>query len=727
MIATQGVSPSPAHQKPIFRPPGSLQSYPAPTPPPRRGSSIFDVFEIAPTDYFPPNHSIPIITNQDPKTPHSPVQDLNQSPPSPHNPTVSNSSPSTNQTVTSPHISPLLPDPSPGPSIEVPPPKAPDPSLPSPTPPPSSAPTIPPPCSSSSARPRKRLPSHPKPPPSPCPSLVNADVLLQSYSVNHIDVSVKLAEDQDWWRFTVLGMADSEFREALADCELVDLGFSGDPFTWSNRHPAPTTVWERLDRGCANIDWTHRLKTERVFSKSKSKPWRFEAAWLQSPQCEQVVERGWRSPLHIGSSNGISSQLEYCREQLRSWSKLTFQEEASSIRKELEQIAAYNETTWRQRSKDLWLREGDRNTHFFHQRASHRFQTNLIRKIRGMTVEDIALGTAQLLPVVTPSMAEELLLPTRKKRFPRPCSRWLPSNLRAPTDPRALWRSNWMLAKRMIKLSGLSSSRVSICRRAPSISHLLFADDTLIFSRASSTVAREILTVLDIYRRASGQEINFAKSSVAFSRNTKEEVRQTTAGTLCIRRENKMELYLGLPSKVARSKKDLFGTIRDRVWRRISGWNEKLLSQAGKEVLIKSVIQAIPVYAMGCFRLPTTLLSEIQGMVAKFWWGNKGNRKIHWLSWDRLCDSKLKGGLGFRQLSLFNIAMLAKQLWRILKHPNRLLSRVLRAHYFPNSDIFSASSGWRPSFTWRSLMAAQSLFRAECRWRVVGVVYSCLE
>ncbi|KAL0316155.1 UNVERIFIED_CONTAM: hypothetical protein Sradi_5493700 [Sesamum radiatum] len=137
-------------------------------------------------------------------------------------------------------------------------------------------------------------------------------------------------------------------------------------------------------------------------------------------------------------------------------------------------------------------------------------------------------------------------------------------------------------------------------------------------------VAREILTVLNIYRRASRQEINFAKSSVAFSRNTKEEVRQTTAGTLCIRRENKMELYLGLPSKVACSKKDLFGTIRDRVWRRISGWNEKLLSQAGKEVLIKSVIQAIPAYAMGCFRLPTTLLSEIQGMVAKFLVGEQG-------------------------------------------------------------------------------------------------------
>ncbi|KAL0340447.1 UNVERIFIED_CONTAM: hypothetical protein Sradi_4561500 [Sesamum radiatum] len=113
------------------------------------------------------------------------------------------------------------------------------------------------------------------------------------------------------------------FREALSDCELVDLGFSSDPFTWSNRDPTPNTVWERLHRACANIDWIHRfpttsvshipllcsdhkvvlvgLKTERVFSKGKSKPWRFEGPWLQSPQCEHVVEKGWQIPLQLGA------------------------------------------------------------------------------------------------------------------------------------------------------------------------------------------------------------------------------------------------------------------------------------------------------------------------------------------------------------------------------------------------------------------------------------------
>ncbi|KAL0404431.1 UNVERIFIED_CONTAM: hypothetical protein Sradi_2083900 [Sesamum radiatum] len=90
-----------------------------------------------------------------------------------------------------------------------------------------------------------------------------------------------------------------------------------------------------------------------------------------------------------------------------------------------------------------------------------------------------------------------------------------------------------------------------------------------------------------------------------------------------------MELYLGLPSRASRSKRDLFATIQDRIWRKISGWNESLLSQTGKEVMIKAVIQAVPSYAMGCFKLPISLLREIHVMIAKFWWGNRGKQKIH--------------------------------------------------------------------------------------------------
>ncbi|KAK4388146.1 hypothetical protein Sango_2421200 [Sesamum angolense] len=83
------------------------------------------------------------------------------------------------------------------------------------------------------------------------------------------------------------------------------------------------------------------------------------------------------------------------------------------------------------------------------------------------------------------------------------------------------------------------------------------------------------------------EEINFSKSLVAYSRNTKEEMCQALTTDLTIQRENKTKLYLGLTSSVARTKRAMFATIQNRIWRKISGWNEKLLSQAGKGVLIK--------------------------------------------------------------------------------------------------------------------------------------------
>jgi hypothetical protein len=94
------------------------------------------------------------------------------------------------------------------------------------------------------------------------------------------------------------------------------------------------------------------------------------------------------------------------------------------------------------------------------------------------------------------------------------------------------------------------------------------------------------------------------------------------------------ERYLGLPSFVGRAKYSSFAQIKERVWSKLKGWKEKLISQAGREILIKSVAQAIPAYAMSCFRLPNRLIKEIEVLIRRFWWGQGGDKgKMHWLPW----------------------------------------------------------------------------------------------
>lgn len=127
----------------------------------------------------------------------------------------------------------------------------------------------------------------------------------------------------------------------------------------------------------------------------------------------------------------------------------------------------------------------------------------------------------------------------------------------------------------------------------------------------------------------------------------------------------------------ADKKKYIFRGIKKRIWAKLQGWKEKLLLQAGWEVLIKAVAQAIPNYTMSCFKLTKGFCREFESMFARFWGGLRGDeRRVHWACWNRLYISKFRGWMGFKDFEAFKLALLEKEGWRLIHNTDSLFYKV---------------------------------------------------
>lgn len=122
---------------------------------------------------------------------------------------------------------------------------------------------------------------------------------------------------------------------------------------------------------------------------------------------------------------------------------------------------------------------------------------------------------------------------------------------------------------------------------------------------------------------------------------------------------------------------------------------------------------------MSCFQLPITLAKEIEQIIARFWWRHQKTHKgVHWCAWNKVAKKKSLGGLGFKEIIDFNLAMLAKVGWRLICNPDSILAKLLHVKYYPDTSFLDASVGRGSSWGWKGILQGRKVLKAGLRWRV---------
>ncbi|KAJ9551779.1 LOW QUALITY PROTEIN: hypothetical protein OSB04_015824 [Centaurea solstitialis] len=240
-------------------------------------------------------------------------------------------------------------------------------------------------------------------------------------------------------------------------------------------------------------------------------------------------------------------------------------------------------------------------------------------------------------------------------------------------------------------------------RQGDPLSSLHYADDALFLGEWSKRNLRNILKILQCFYRASGLRVNWRKSAIHGIGVPSIEINEV-ANSLGCKVGNLPFTYLGIPIGDRMKKKRAWKTLFDKFRNKLSNWKAKILSSGGRLTLCKTVLGSLGTYLFSLFKAPSGVLKELERLRRKFFWGmSDGIKKIPWIRWDVVLNSKAKGGLDIGSLSAQNVAMLAKWWWRFKNEESALWRRVICAFHGAFGKLGLASEGNNCRSTWGTI------------------------
>ncbi|KAL8463730.1 hypothetical protein ACS0TY_034404 [Phlomoides rotata] len=220
------------------------------------------------------------------------------------------------------------------------------------------------------------------------------------------------------------------------------------------------------------------------------------------------------------------------------------------------------------------------------------------------------------------------------------------------------------------------------------ITHLAFADDLMLFSRGDYLSVKILIDTLDNFKSVSGLTINTSKSCIftagihGYDLDAIMSLVNYPTGTLPVK-------YLGIPLAAQRLNVVHYAPLVDRIASYINAWTANCLSYAGRLQLIQSVVQGVECFWLQCFPLPSAIISRIYSLCRLLLWGKKRPP----VSWSSVCLPKEEGGLGIRDIKIWNQALLAKVLWSIHNKADSLWIKWIHSYYLPNTTFWN----WAPN------------------------------